>query len=431
MKFDKKVLLVLGSNVGSTDIVRYASANGAYTIVTDFYPKEKSPAKLIADESIDISTADVEKLKKVILEKGVTGVWAGVSEFNLMKAMELCNYFHFPFYCTKEQWDSIENKSMFRLKCQKFNVPCPITYFIGSEIPSYKYSEFKYPLVLKPIDSSSSKGVFICQTENELKLHLEESLHYSDSNNIIIEEFFKGDEFSAHYTITNGKVSFSSMDNRYPISIHEGNVTTIPIARIYPSTFLDEYVKQVNNSVISLCESLNLNTGVIFVQGLYNRTTNKFCIFEAGLRCAGEAPYRILDRVNGVNFMHNFVDYALLGENTDFDSTKENPYMNGKICGVISFVSRGGTVGKIIGLEETSNALNSIIDYECRYPVGSETPNGDTLRQIMIRFILVCDSMKQMISDINYINKNVSVFDSFGNELCMKFNSNRLLNEFV
>ena len=88
-KFTGKTLLVLGSNVGATEIVQYARENGAYTIVADYYPIERSKAKQVADEAALISTADTEALNKLIIEKRVDGVLAGVSESNLLKAMEL------------------------------------------------------------------------------------------------------------------------------------------------------------------------------------------------------------------------------------------------------------------------------------------------------------------------------------------------------
>ena len=43
--FKGKTLLLLGSNVASSDIVQYVNAQGGRTIVTDFYPREKSKAK--------------------------------------------------------------------------------------------------------------------------------------------------------------------------------------------------------------------------------------------------------------------------------------------------------------------------------------------------------------------------------------------------
>ena len=54
-----KKLLLLGSNTGSLEIAQYVRSRGDYLIVTDYYPKEKSPAKQIADETWDISTTDI------------------------------------------------------------------------------------------------------------------------------------------------------------------------------------------------------------------------------------------------------------------------------------------------------------------------------------------------------------------------------------
>ena len=45
-----KKLLILGGNTLSCDIVNAAKRLGVYTIVTDWYDTDRSPAKLIADE---------------------------------------------------------------------------------------------------------------------------------------------------------------------------------------------------------------------------------------------------------------------------------------------------------------------------------------------------------------------------------------------
>ena len=97
MKFEGKKLLLLGSNVGILDIIKYAKKNGAVTIVADNRPVEKSVGKQFADDNVLISTADIEGLKEYIKENKVDGVFAGISEFNLLKAMELSHFFWFPF----------------------------------------------------------------------------------------------------------------------------------------------------------------------------------------------------------------------------------------------------------------------------------------------------------------------------------------------
>lgn len=428
MKFEGKKLLLLGSNVGILDIIRYAKEHGAITIVADNYPVEKSIGKQFADENVLISTADIEELKAYIKENKIDGVFAGISEFNLLNAMELCRYFSFPFYCTRQQWDLIGDKASFRELCIKHSVPCPKTYFTGSIVPDDVIKAIHYPVVVKPVDASASVGVAICKDEEDLTNAIPTAISHSKKKQIIIEAFFEGEEFTAHYTIVNGFVSLSCIDNRAPVAVHEGDVTTVPIARIYPSTFINEYIEQINDKVKDLCRSLNLNTGVLFVQGLYNRQKNKFSIFEAGLRSAGESPYRIIKKVNGVSFMNNFVDYALLGKVVDYDMTKDDPFLKGKSCCVISFVSKGGMVGKIIGYKEIQNKVPSIIDSECRYHEGDVTPNGNTLRQIVLRFVLVCDTKEQMIHDVEAINNSVQVLDDKGKELCYRFDARSYLN---
>ena len=116
-KFEGKRLLLLGSNVGTLDIIEYAKKNGAYTIVADNRSVERSIGKQFADESLLISTADIDGLKSYIRENHIDGVLAGVSEFNLLKAMALCESFALPFYCTRQQWDLVENKESFRKLC--------------------------------------------------------------------------------------------------------------------------------------------------------------------------------------------------------------------------------------------------------------------------------------------------------------------------
>lgn len=428
-KFENKTLLVLGSNVGSTDIVSYAKREGAHTIVVDYYPPERSEAKKIADESFLVSTADLDALDKIIEERGIDGVLAGISEFNLLRAMELSKRHNLPFYCTEKQWDSVESKELFRSLCRKNDVPCPKTWFTGKEIPDRAWRNFRYPLVVKPVDASTSAGVFICHNSKELRAHYKESINKSNKKTIIIEEFVAGNEFTAHYTISGGKAALACIDNRYPVAVHKDDVTTIPAARIYPSVFAEDYIRDVNDSVLRLCESLGMQDGILFVQGVHNPETNQFSIFEAGLRCAGEAPYRFLRKVNGTDFLNILVDHALLGK-SDYDITSENLFLDGKCCGVVSFVAKYGIVGSINGLEETVKSLPDVVEYENRYPVGAKTPNGDTLRQLMIRFVMVCESREKMAEEIKILNENITVLNTDDEEMVIKFEPERLFSEF-
>ena len=70
--------------------------------------------------------------------------------------------------------------------------------------------------------------------------------------------------------------------------------------------------------------------------------------------------------------------------------------------------------------------MSSVIDCEVRYPVGSTVPDGDTLRQLAIRFAMCCDSREQMASDIRILNKGVKMLDIDGNDMAIKMDPVRL-----
>lgn len=424
-RYEGKTLLVLGSNVGAADIVRYAKEDGALVLVADWYPVEKSRAKQLCDHAFEVSTTDTSALKKIVRDYHVDGILAGISGLNLNQARRLSESFGMPFYFSKGQWDAINTKNGFRHLCKKYLVPCPKTYYIGSNIDNIPWDDICYPIVVKPVDASSSTGVYFCSNRAELYNAALEDLKLSKTGSIIIEDMIRGEEFTAHFTIHNGIATLSCADNRVPAAVHEGAVTTIPIIRFYPSTYVNAIKEQLSVPIASMCAGIGLSEGVMFVQGIYEKETGNISVFEAGLRSAAESPYRFIEPVNGINYIRNIIDYSLSVE-SEYEFEKEDPLLRGKIAAVYSFIARGGTVGSIRGLEEAVSQTSSVIDYENRYPVGSTTPDGDTLRQIMMRFVMVCDSMDSLKKDIDFLNSSIDVYDIDGREMVIKLNASQL-----
>lgn len=424
-KYEGKKVLMLGSNAGSADIVRYAKGEGAFVAVADYLSKEHSEAKLYADEALRVSTADVDALCEYVNNKGIDAVIAGISEFNLLKAMEVSEKCGLRFYCTRKQWERVGTKHGFRMLCQEVGVPVPETFYIGNDLNAALSSTSSYPAVVKPVDCGASRGVFICESREELERCAPLSAKESGCGEIIVESFFSGDEFTAHYVVCDGKASLLCVDNRYPVAVNEGRVTTIPAARVYPALFADEYVGMVNDALCRLCESIGLKNAVVFVQGFYNRDTKNFVIFEAGLRSAAELPNRLIRHALGKDYMAFLLDSMLLDDAT-YEECDDDYRLDGTACACVSFVAKGGTVYKIDGLDEVVGKLDSIIETEVRYKEGDVMPSGDTLNQLALRFYLCCKSREEMAKDIAVINETVDMLGSDGSSLVLKFEPSRL-----
>ena len=82
-------------------------------------------------------------------------------------------------------------------------------------IKSEDLRQIKYPVIVKPVDSSGGTGIRICHNENELQKAYARAVSLSKTNQAIVEEFIKGDEFTAAYTIKDGQFSLTYIADRY------------------------------------------------------------------------------------------------------------------------------------------------------------------------------------------------------------------------
>lgn len=91
----------------------------------------------------------------------------------------------------------------------------------GLKYPEYKccktvddaislLAEIKHPIIIKPLDSNASHGVFKCVSEDDVKKHFAESLSFSRvEKSVLAERYIVGTEFTidgvktpnAHYTL--------------------------------------------------------------------------------------------------------------------------------------------------------------------------------------------------------------------------------------
>ncbi len=421
-KFAGKKLLLLGTNPGTCDMVNYARSQGAYVIVTDNQPTEKSAAKRIADEAWPVSTADVDTLEKLAVQHQVNGIFAGVSEFNLEKALTLCERLGLPSYCTRQQWESCSNKRRFKQLCLANDIPVAKEYQFNSNYKPEDLIQIKYPVIVKPVDRSAGTGIGICRNDDEFRRAYDRAISLSQTNQAIVEEFVNGDEIMAGYTIKDGQFSLSYTADRYA---NPQPSETVPLlqAVIYPSKYTDRYLRDLNDKVIKMFQSIGLANGFIFIQGALN--SQGFHVFEANYRSGAATEYRFTSRVNGINFMEALVNYALTGKMNGCDLSLDNPRFN-KYCCYLPLVSRGGLVGKIIGMENIRNK-KSLIDVDKVYDLGDYIEKSGTLSQIHFKFLLIEDTIQELKNSIHEIQDTVKVFDDKGNDMLLPaFDTDRI-----
>ena len=126
--------------------------------------------------------------------------------------------------------------------------------------------------------------------------------------------------------------------------------------------------------------------------------------------------------------MEMLVNFALTGKMEGYDLGLDNPELK-KLCCILHLESKGGVVGKVIGLEEIMKK-KSLVGMDKMYDVGDYIEKSGTLRQDLCKFYLMEDNQEELKNSIKEIQDTVRVLDDKGNDMLLPpFNTNRIDSE--
>ena len=141
----KKLLVLAGADV-HVKVVKAAKELGVYTIVTDYLAFEDSPAKQIADEYWNLSITDVDAIVDKCKEESVDGVLAFCIDPAQMPYQQICEKLNKPCYGTKEQFEILTDKRLFKDYC----VSCGVGIIPEYTEDDIEHGNVKYPVLVKP-----------------------------------------------------------------------------------------------------------------------------------------------------------------------------------------------------------------------------------------------------------------------------------------
>lgn len=407
-----KKLLILGGNRLSCDIVVAAKSLGVYTIVTDWYSPEDSPAKLLADESWNTSIQDYEKLVSQIQESNVSGVITGFTDSYLLPYQHLCELTGLRCYATKEIFEKTIDKSLFKKHCADNGIPVIPQYSILSFDPKCISEENK--IIIKPVDNSGSRGVIVCKSSEDFQRCLDFSLSYSQKKEVIIEKYMDMDSWAASYTIQDGEISLSTLNDRLE---HKSSETAaITTAGIYPSKYLDLYLEKMDEKVKNMYKAMGVTNGVLSVQGFVDG--DNFYVMEMGYRLTGGQHYIFSKYENGISALDQLIHFAVTGKMADFNiAEKDNPKFK-DLCLNLCILGKSDKIARIEGQEYVEN-LPEVIHSAFLKQVGDQIGMDGTTSQKIANLHLVLKDRKDMDRVIQDIQEKFHVYNSSGEDLVL------------
>ena len=413
-----KRLLLLGSNLWKESIRQFAKDNGIYLIFTG---KTSGPLDEIVDEYHRIDSTDASVMIPFIKDHDINGIFMGGSELVISKACDYINKLGYPCYCTKSQWDILQNKRIFKDVCRKYGVPIVPEY--GAE---EKLSKEDFPVIVKPIDSCGSRGINVCYDEIQFMEAKEKALSASPSHNCLIERYVDngGLTIVASYIAIEGKYYLDSIGDRYVL-----NGGLITAAAFFPSKFLDNWKNKVDPMAQEMMKGLGIKDGVISFQALPEG--DAIFVYECCFRLTGGMTYKMTEAICGHSSFKMLFNHTLTGKMGDDEDVKKiDATFKGQKGISLTIPLKTGTISKVEGIEKIKS-LKQVIDYTHYYEVGDVVlPQSiNTLDQLFARIMVVGESQEKLMNTLNEIRNKLIIEDVAGENMIIWDTFDRLYRE--
>jgi carbamoyl-phosphate synthase large subunit len=206
----------LGAGEMQVPVIKKAKELGIYSIVADY--NSSAPGFEYADKKVLVSTDDYEGILNIARQFSVDGVLT-TSDFpvnivaKVSHQLNLCSMSEsVAEICTNKFHqrtifkDSGINVPFFRL-CSNFRDTTDLSNF---------------PYIIKPVDSSASRGVKKVTSRAELETYFVDALNYSKVKQVLLEEFIEGREFSVETLTQKNKTNIIAITEKLVIGEKEG-----------------------------------------------------------------------------------------------------------------------------------------------------------------------------------------------------------------
>ena len=416
-----KKLLILGANPETANIVNIAKEMGVITIVTDYDPD--APAKKVADISYDINGLEVESICEMARKEHVDGVMVGVADVLVQPYQQVCEKLGLPCYANAKSAAAFNNKRLFKETCAKYGI---------EGIPEYSLEDknsIVYPVIVKPADSNSGKGITLVRHRSELDDAVVRAKAESRTSTVLVERYMECSDVSIYYTIVDGKAYLSSLSDRYTLRT-DTSATPICLGDVFPSQYYDKFMQTEHPKYVNMLKGLGVENGILYVSAFYEN--GHFYVYDPGFRLQGGGFHLTLMGVNGFDQRKMLIYFALTGSMAYYDLDRLNdPMMHGQCAATVWFLLKPGAIDQICGLDYIKN--HPSVDFAIqRFEVGEVVTDQmqGTERQVFLRVFMHCKGEPELKATIKEFQNRLKVLTVSGENLVLPTLNNEFENKF-
>ena len=204
--------LVLAGGLPQIALLKDLRSRGIATVLCDYY--ENPVARPYADVFYQVSTLDIPAVTRVAVEEKVDFLITVCTDQALLTVAQVSEQLELPCYISYETARNVTNKSYMKQIFAEKGISSARFAVMGRLEPE-QIRHLRYPLIVKPVDCNSSKGVQKLTRPEELPAAFAAAVALSRTRTAIVEEFIEGPELSVDVYVQEGVahvLSISELD---------------------------------------------------------------------------------------------------------------------------------------------------------------------------------------------------------------------------
>ena len=396
-----KRVLMLGGSMQQIPAIRTAKEMGLYVITCDYLPD--NPGHKYADEYYNVSTTDLDGVLELSRRLEIDGIIAYASDPAAPTAAYVAEKLGLP----GNPYESVKictEKDLFRAFLKEHGFNCPQAQGYRTYEEAYaEIDRFTFPVMVKPVDSSGSKGVVKIYNKGELRAAVEEALSYSRGKRFIVEEFIvkKGYQVSGDGFSYNGKLVFTSYGNEL-YSSAGGTREYVALGEFWPSLLTPEQKEKVDDELQRLITALGMKTCAYNIEVILDENDIPYVI-ELGPRNGCSYIPQLIKYATGVDLVRYTILGALGEDCSELKMTEtEGVWSNYMIMSHVT--------GRFKGIRfEERFEKNNLLNVYCTAEPGDEVRPYRNTTDSMGTILFKTDSIDEMIGIVSGMDRYYTV----------------------
>lgn len=395
--------MVLAGSCSQIVLLKQMKERGIYTILAD--NNVNAIARPYADQFVKVDILNVEAVKKVAEEEKVDFLITVCADQVLITVAKVSEMLGLPCYIDVKTACDVSDKSHMKAIFHEHGIPTSKHMFMD-QLDAEKIKGMEYPLVVKPADAYSSKGVRKATNYEELQMFFQEAAKISRSGLVIVEEFVEGAELTVDYQIVDGKAHLLSCSNTEKVDYKDRFLafrTRFPAA-ISPETL--ERVRQIGQKI---ADAFGLKNTPMLVQMLTN--DKRESVLEFCARTGGGAKYLLLKMCTGFDPITAVVDLTLGNKVTVGEVKSQSKLFTNEFL-----YAYPGCFDHLEGFEELKKE-GVLAEYWQFKWKGAQISNAVTSSDRVVSISIQADSFEELVAKHNKAAATIKIIDAEGNDI--------------